>query len=112
MNITIPPDFILYAAQFIAMLVVVVVLEYGNKRRFLASGKALWPVTWAVAQVGLIVLARLYLAPLTEGSAQDGAIAVWWMVFWSFVASLIPVGSWVALINHGQFTELMRRKND
>lgn len=109
MNIPISADFVLYLCQFLAMVVVVAFLEFVNKRKFLGNGRALWPVVWAVAQVGLIVLARLHIAPLEAGSAQEGAIAAWWMVFWSFISTFIPVALWVGLINHRQVMELVKR---
>lgn len=107
------PDLILYGIQFIAMLAVVLVVEFALGRSII-NGSTVWLIMWAVAQVGLLVLARLYIAPLAVGSAQDGALYCWWLVFWSFVASAIPVVAWTEISNHQQIQELLerRRRND
>lgn len=107
------PDLILYSIQFIAMLIVVLVVEFGFGRSII-NNSTVWLIMWAVAQVGLLVLARLYIAPLAVGSAQGGALYCWWLVFWSFVATAIPVVAWQQVTNQQQIQELLERhlRND
>lgn len=104
------PDMLLYIAQFVAMSLVAAVLELGFHRSYEASGYTWVVVTWAVAQVGLLARARLHLVPLADGDAQEGALRCWNIVFWSFVASLLPVASWQIAVHHRQIVALMSRR--
>lgn len=103
-------DVTLYFIQFIAMTCVVLFLEFGLERRIVADGHTVWAIVWAVAQVGLLVLARLYIAPIAGQTVQDGAISCWVIVFWSFVAAAIPVIAWTQITNHQQVQRLIERR--
>lgn len=102
-------DLLLYLVQAIAMTAVVLFIELVLKRAPLSDSNSIWAVTWAVAQVGLLALARLHLFPL-EGTAQDGAIHCWVIVFWSFVAAFIPVAAWTWISDQQQTRELLERR--
>lgn len=104
------PDLILYISQFCAASLLALVLEFGFHRRYEASGHTVLPATWGIAQVGLLVLARLHLVPLVGFSAQEGALQGWWITFWSFVASAIPIATWQMITHQRQIWAIFDRR--
>lgn len=91
------PDFLTYLGQSVAATLYALVLEFGCKRRY-EPGYTWVAVVWGVAQVGLIVAARLAWAPVPPG--YPGAVAwwVWWLVFWSFCAAGLPIITWQLIL--------------
>lgn len=112
MNALLMTDLLLYLVQFAAMSAVVLFIELKLKRSILSDGQTIWAITWAVAQVGLLVLARLYISPLEiKGIPQDGALYCWSLVFWSFISAFLPVAFWSWKMNKDQVQKLLGRRN-
>lgn len=101
------PDFLLYATQFCAAICLAAILEHVFHRSYEPD----W--TWVcvvigVAQVGLLVAARLALFGVDPArSAASAAWYVWWLIFWSFVAAALPIVSWQLWISRGRLRTLM-----
>lgn len=90
-------DFVLIVSQFITALLFVLVCEFLLKRRYEPDYTAVL-ATVGIAQVGLLVAARLAWAPLP---ALDGPALtwwLWWLIFWSFIAAAIPIWIWQLVI--------------
>lgn len=86
-------DALCYLAQFVASGIYAVVLEFGFRRKYEPNWT--WAtVVWGVAQVGLIIAARLAWGPLPILFYETMAWWVWWLMFWSFCASGAPIIIW------------------
>lgn len=90
-------DAVLYLAQFAAATVFALVCEFVFKRRY-EPGYTWAPAMAGIAQVGLLVAARLAWAPLPNLEGAALVWWVWWLIFWSFVASAVPVVFWQVVL--------------
>lgn len=91
------PDMWLLVAQTAAGLALALVLEYVLHRRY--EDRWTWlTVVWGVGQVGLLVAARLALAPPPALPPDAIAWWVWRLTFWSFVAAGFPIILWQILL--------------
>ena len=98
-------DGLLYIAQAAAGACYALFLERGIKRAY--EPNLTWlTVVGGVAIVGLLVAARLALAPVSGTSASAGAWHSWWLVFWSFCASGAPVIGWQLAVDRHRIREL------
>jgi hypothetical protein len=50
--------------------------------------------TAGIAQVGLLVAARLALAPVPQVAPDAVAWWLWQLVFWSFMGAAAPIWAW------------------
>ena len=90
-------DLATYIAQFAAASAYAAVLELGLKRRY--EPDHTWvTVVWGTAQTGLILAARLALAPVPDLAGADLAWWVWWLWTWSFAAGGLPIIAWQVII--------------
>jgi hypothetical protein len=101
------PNVFLYGAQFLAAIAFALVCEYLLKRRFEEAGYTWALATVGIAQVGLIVAARLALAPVPPLTGADAAWWTWWTVFWSFLASALPIWGWQLWLMHARTKDLL-----
>lgn len=99
------PDGLTYAAQFAGAAIYAVVLEVGLKRRY-EPGYTWVAVVWGVAQVGLIIAARLAWAPIPPGYPAAVAWWVWWLTFWSFCAAGLPIILWQTVIQARRWRQI------
>lgn len=99
-------DLVLYVIQFLAAALYAVALEQVFHRRY--EPDYTWvTVVWGNAQVGLLIAARLLLAP---PPALEPAALAWWgwgLWFWSFVASGLPIVFWQVVIQRRRHVDLM-----
>jgi hypothetical protein len=86
-------DVLLYVAQFAVASLYAYVLEVTLQRRYEPRGTWMTVVV-GTALVGLLVAARLALAPLPTITGEGMAWYVWWIVTYSFVASGSPIIIW------------------
>lgn len=93
-------DSYLYCAQFLAAVGFALVCELVLKRRFEEAGYTWALATVGIAQVGLIVAARLALAPVPPLAGADAAWWTWWLIFWSFLAAALPIWYWQLRLQH------------
>lgn len=92
------PDWLLYGAQVAGAVLFALVCELVLKRRY-EPGYTWAPATWGIAQVGLLVAARLAWFPLPQ--LPDAASAVWWLwwlIFYSFLWAAVPIWFWQIVI--------------
>lgn len=87
------PDTLTYLAQFVAATIYALVAEFVLKRHYEPNYTWLMGM-WGIGQVGLIVAARLAWAPLPSLFQAALVWWVWWLIFWSFVAALLPIAVW------------------
>lgn len=87
------PDFWCYVAQFAAAVIYTLIAEFVLKRRY-EPGYTWAMGMWGIAQVGLIAAGRMAWTPLPSLASAAMAWWVWWLVFWSFVAALLPIAGW------------------
>lgn len=107
-------DVLTYLTQFLAGAAYAAVLEVGLKRRY--EPDYTWAtVVWGTAQVGLIVAARLALAPPPAQFQIDLVWWVWWLWTWSFVAAGAPIVFWQMVVQRGRIAQLvayLQRNNE
>lgn len=99
-------DWLLYLAQSVAATIFALVCEFVFKRRY-EPGYTWVPAMCGIAQVGLLVAARLALAPVPDLPAVALVWWVWWLIFWSFVASAIPVIVWQVVLQNARVQKAM-----
>lgn len=99
-------DLICYGAQFFAACAFALVCELVFKRRY-EPGYVWIPATIGIAQVGLIVRARLALAPVPALWPDAVAVWTWDLIFWSFVSAFIPIAIWQVGIQRGRIAAVL-----
>jgi hypothetical protein len=87
-------DLILYVAQAVAAVLYAVIVEASGLRRWAEPGRVYVLATAGIAQVGLLVAARLALAPVPAQAPSAVAWWLWWLIFWSFMAAAAPIWIW------------------
>lgn len=87
-------DLTLYGAQALAAVIYALIVEFSGLRRWAEPGRVVVLATAGIAQVGLIVAARLALAPVPQLPPSGVAWWLWWVVFWSFMAAAAPIWIW------------------
>lgn len=100
-------DYILFAAQFVGGLLFALVLQFVLGRRYEIKGHTWATVVWGVAQTGLLIAVRLYVAPLQHFPHAEAA--VWWSWrLWtlSFCASGVPIIVWQFIVHDRNVNEL------
>ena len=97
----------LYSAQFLAAVGFALVCEYLLKRKFEEAGYTWALATVGIAQVGLIVAARLALAPVPALTGAAMAWWTWWTIFWSFLAAALPIWIWQLRLMHTKTKDLL-----
>jgi hypothetical protein len=108
------PDLLCYLAQFVAGAVYVAVLELVFKRSY--EPDYTWvTVVWGTLQTGMIVAARLALAPAPALPIDALVWWSWWLWTWSFAAAGLPVVFWQVVLQGGRGREVVdfvRRWNE
>jgi hypothetical protein len=87
-------DMVLYAVQAGAAILYAITVEATGLRRWAEPGRVYVLATAGIAQVGLLVAARLALAPVPALSPDAVAWWLWWAIFWSFMAAAAPIWTW------------------
>jgi hypothetical protein len=99
-------DLVCYVAQFLAAVVFALVCEFLFRRRYEPSYT--WvPAMVGIGQVGLIAAARLALAPVPHLVGAEMAWWTWWLIFWGFVASSIPIIVWQVIVQEWRVRRLL-----
>lgn len=101
------PDALCYLAQAVSGTLYAFLLEFVVTRRRYENGFTWLTVVGGVAMVGGIVAARLAWAPLPLLFRDALVWWVWWLTFWSFVWSAVPILGWQAIVHGRHLAELI-----